>query len=251
MARNIDGLREREAPDCYALGMSANDDASWKRAAAVAALREIPDSGTIGLGTGSTTRFFLEALAEQVRLGRRYVGVPTSEGTRVLATELGIPLLDEVGPWEIDVTVDGADEVSDALDLLKGGGGAHTREKIVALASKKRVIVVDETKLSPRLGERREVPVEVLPFGHAQTSKALEAFGRATLRAVRGAPFRTDGGNFVVDVATGPIADPGALDARLHLVAGVVETGLFVGRADLVIVGAKSGVSVRSRAARS
>src|SRR3954467_11233313 len=140
-----------------------------KRKAALAALAELPDGGVIGIGTGSTARLFIAALGELVAGGRRYACVPTSEASRVQARDLGIPLLSDDGPWDIAVTVDGADEVSDALDLIKGGGGAHTREKIVSFSSRRNVIIVDASKLSTRLGERWAVPVEVLPFAHLAT----------------------------------------------------------------------------------
>src|SRR5262249_36670867 len=125
-----------------------------KRTAARAALKELPESGIVGLGSGSTSRLFVEELAPLVRSGRRLVGVPTSESTRTLAASLGIPLLADEGPWAIDVNVDGADEVSDALDLIKGGGGAHAREKIVNYAAARNVVIVDGSKLSSRLGEK-------------------------------------------------------------------------------------------------
>jgi ribose 5-phosphate isomerase A len=215
--------------------MSASADAA-KLAAARAALAELPPSGTIGLGTGSTTRLFIDALGELVAQGRRYVGVPTSEASRAQAAALGIPLLPDDGPWDIDVTVDGADEVSPALDLIKGGGGAHTREKIVNAASRRNVIIVDESKLAPALGTRWSVPIEVLAFAHAETARHLAAFGTPALRAQR-----TDAGNAIYDLACGPIADPAALDAALHMIPGVVETGLFVRRADVVLVARANG----------
>ena len=211
-----------------------------KLAAARAALAELPEGGVIGLGTGSTTRLFIDALGELVAQGRRYVGVPTSEASRTQASKLGIPLLDDTVPWDILVTVDGADEVSPALDLIKGGGGAHTREKIVNQASRKNVIIVDESKLSPQLGTRWAVPVEVLQFAHAATAAQLAKLGTPKLRAQR-----TDAGNLIVDLAVGPIADPGALDRALHAIPGVVETGLFVRRADLVIVAKANGEIAR------
>jgi ribose 5-phosphate isomerase A len=217
--------------------------AAAKRAAALAALAELPPSGTIGLGTGSTTRLFIDALGDLVAQGRRYTGVPTSEASRTQAAALGIPLLSDDGPWDIDVTVDGADEVSPALDLIKGGGGAHTREKIVNAASRRNVIIVDESKLSPHLGTRWSVPIEVLTFAHAQTAHHLAAYGTPTLRAQR-----TDSGNVIYDLACGPIADPAALDAALHMIPGVVETGLFVRRADVVLVARASGVDRLVRA---
>ncbi len=221
------------------------DDA--KRAAARAALDELPHEGTIGLGTGSTTRFFIDELGALVRQGRRYVGVPTSEASRRQASALSIPLLDDEGPWAIDVTVDGADEVDDALDLIKGGGGAQTREKIVNYSSARNVIIVDETKLSKRLGEKWPIPIEVLPFAHLATKHHLARHGQPVRRERDGAPVRTDAGSFIYDLRVEPIADPGALDAVLRAIPGVVETGLFVGRADVVIVAAAGGVRKLSR----
>ena len=212
------------------------DDA--KRNAARAALGEVPDrEGTIvGLGSGSTSRLFVEELGVRVRAGLRIVGVPTSESTRTLAASLNIPMLDDEGPWAIDVNVDGADEVSEDLDLIKGGGAAHTREKIVNFASKRNVIIVDSSKLSRRLGERWPVPIEVLPFAQGTTRAHLSRLGTPVLRSRDGTVVRTDAGNLIYDLATGPIEDPGALDRRLRAIPGVVETGLFVGRADVVLV---------------
>jgi ribose 5-phosphate isomerase A len=213
-----------------------------KRRAALAALAEIPDGGTIGLGSGSTAMLFVEALGERVRAGLRVVGVPTSEATRSLAAAQGIPLLGDDGPWAIDVNVDGADEVSAGLDLIKGGGGAHAREKIVNYASRKNVIIVDGSKMSERLGERWPVPVEVLPFAFRTTGEHLRSLGEPKLRLRDGVPFRTDAGNFILDLTAGPIADPAALDQALHGIPGVVETGLFIARADVVLVAADAGV---------
>ncbi len=214
-----------------------NDIAAEKRAAADAALAELPARGVIGLGTGSTAAFFLEALALRVRSGASYVGVPTSKASRALAERLGIPLLDDVGPWSIDVTVDGADEVSDALDVIKGGGGAHTREKIVNAASRKNVIIVDATKRSRLLGERRAIPLEVLRFGLGSTLQRLATRGTPQVRtSADGTPVLTDAGNVLVDLVTGPLLDPRPLDAALRAVPGVVETGLFISRADVLIV---------------
>ena len=207
-----------------------------KRAAARAAIAELPESGTIGLGTGSTTRFFIDAVGELVAAGRHLVGVPTSEASRRQAAALGIPLLADDGPWDIDVTVDGADEVSDALDLIKGGGGAQTREKIINFSSKRNVIIVDESKLSARLGERWAIPIEVIEFGHLATARQLEKHGAPKRRERDGVAVRTDAGNFIYDLRTPPIDDPRALDVVLRAIPGIVETGLFVGRADVVLV---------------
>lgn len=207
-----------------------------KRAAALAAVDELPDEGVIGLGTGSTVRWFVEAVAARVQQGHRHVAVPTSNATRELARALGIPLADDEGPWDVLVDVDGADEVDPARNLIKGGGGALLREKIVNRAARRNVIIVDESKLVPALG-RGAVPIEVLPFGHRHTARALEAFGAPTLRA-----GRTDNGNVVYDLRTPPLDDPGALERALAAIPGVVESGLFVQRADLVLVAGAAGV---------
>ena len=222
-------------------------DDQAKRRAAHAALELLPESGVIGLGTGSTTRFFIEAVGELVQAGRRLTGVPTSQQSRALAIECGIPLLSDSGPWSIEVCVDGADEVSDTLDLIKGGGAAHTREKIVNFASKKNVIIVDESKLSARLGEKRAIPIEVLVFAHLTTARVLESFGTPTLRKKDGATVITDSGNYIYDLTVPPMAEPQAVDRALRQVPGVVETGLFCGRADWVIVAKAAGIQKLSR----
>jgi len=206
------------------------------------ALKMLPDSGVIGLGSGSTAQLFIDGVAEAVRGGKRLVGVPTSEQSRAQAQRLGIPLLDDDGPWNIDLCVDGADEVSADLDLIKGGGACHLREKIVNQSARVNVIVVQESKLSQRLGEKWAVPVEIMPFGHASTARHLERFGTVVNRERDGQPLKTDTGNYVYDVRTGPIEDPRLLDAALHTIPGVVETGLFVGRAQVVIVAGTEGV---------
>jgi ribose 5-phosphate isomerase A len=220
-----------------------------KRLAALAALGELPEEGIIGLGTGSTAKFFVEAVAELVRGGRRLVGVCTSTATRALAAERGIPLLDDAGPWKIEVTVDGADEVADNLDVSKGAGGALTREKIVAFASRRLVVICDATKRVRRIGEARPLSLEILTFGHRSTIDHLARFGRPVLRAKDGAPVMTDGGNLLVDLAIEPASDPGALDRSLRSIPGVVETGLFVGLADLVLVAGASGTERLTRQA--
>ena len=227
----------------YAARME-QDDA--KRAAARAALDELPEHGIIGLGSGSTVKLFVEEVAALVRAGRRLVGVPTSEATRAQASSLGIELLSDDGPWTIAVTVDGADEVDPSLDLIKGGGAAHLREKIVNYASARNVIIVDDSKLSKRLGEKWPVPIEVIPFAHLATARLLERFGRPALRTRGGVGLphavRTDAGNLVYDLHCGPIADVAALQSELHGCPGVVEVGLFVRRADVVIVADTKGV---------
>ena len=213
-----------------------SDDA--KNRAAHAALGELPEDGIVGLGTGSTVKFFVDALADVVRGGRRITGVCTSEATRRHAAELGIPLLEDVGPWAIDVTVDGADEVADDRTLSKGAGGALTREKIVAYASKRLVIICDASKRVTRIGEKRPVALEVLEFGHRQTIDRLGAFGVPVLRE----RARTDAGNLLVDLKIEPLADPEELDRELRSIPGIVETGLFLRRAPVVYVAGEGGV---------
>jgi ribose 5-phosphate isomerase A len=220
-----------------------------KLEAARAALAELPETGVVGLGTGSTAKLFIDEVGALVKAGRKLRGVPTSEASRRQAEALGIPLLPNDGPWAIDVTVDGADEVSDALDLVKGGGAAHTREKIVNFASARNVIIVDGSKLSPKLGEKWAIPVEVLSFAHPMTASHLAKLGTPVLRTKDGAVVRTDSGNVIYDVRVAPLASPGELDLALHAIPGVVETGLFVGRCDLVIVASPEGVR-RLRPAR-
>jgi ribose 5-phosphate isomerase A len=213
-----------------------------KALAARMALEELPLHGVIGLGSGSTAKLFIAEVGALVREGRLFQGVPTSEGSRRDAERAGIPLLDDSGPWDIAVTVDGADEVDARLNLIKGGGAAHTREKIVNLSSRKNVIIVDESKLSERLGQKWPIPVEVLLFGHLATARHLLDVGRPVRRMRDDKPVLTDTGNAIYDVHVDPLADPAAVDRALRDVPGVVETGLFVGRADLVIVAGATGV---------
>lgn len=215
-----------------------------KRSAARAAIAELRGD-VVGLGSGSTARLFVEELARHLRASGTIDcvrGVPSSESTRALAASLGIPLLADEGPWKIDVNVDGADEVGATLDIIKGGGGAHAREKIVNFAAKKNVIIVDSSKMSSRLGERFPVPLEVTPFGHATTAKHLSQYGAPRLRVHDGKAVRTDGGNLLYDLVVAPIANAAELDTALRAVPGVVETGLFVGRADVVLVAGADGV---------
>jgi ribose 5-phosphate isomerase A len=218
------------------------DPDAAKRAAAHAALAYLPESGVIGLGTGSTARHFISAVAALIEQGRKLCGVATSEQSRRQATELGIPLLSDDGPFAIDLTVDGADEVSPELNLIKGGGGCHTREKIVNRASKQNLIVVDESKLVAKLGTLYPVPVEVLQFGHRETCRELETWGSVTLRRHNERPFLTDSGNLIYDLRVEPSDDPVTLDQALRQLPGVIETGLFLGAVDRVIVAGEKGV---------
>jgi ribose 5-phosphate isomerase A len=213
-----------------------------KLEAARAALAELPEAGIVGLGTGSTAKLFIDEVGLLVKAGRKLRGVPTSEASRRQAEALGIPLLSDDGPWAIDVTVDGADEVSEALDLVKGGGAAHLREKIVNYASARNVIIVDQSKLSQKLGEKWAVPIEVIPFAHPMTASHLAKHGAPKLRTKDGSVVRTDAGNVIYDLKITPQAAPGDLDRALRDIPGVVETGLFIGRCDLLIVASADGV---------
>jgi ribose 5-phosphate isomerase A len=218
-------------------------DADAKRRAAREALSLLPERGVVGLGSGSTASLFIEGLAELVRAGRDLVGVATSEASRRQAESLGIRVLADAGPWDVDVCVDGADEISEDLDVIKGGGGCHTREKLVNQAARRNVIVADASKLSTRLGEKWPVPVEVLPFGAASVERWLGRFGKVVRRERGGQPFVTDAGNLILDLHAGVIAHPAVLERELDRIPGVVETGLFIGRADVVLVAGPGGVT--------
>jgi ribose 5-phosphate isomerase A len=232
------------------------DIESQKRAAAARALQFVEPGMRLGLGTGSTARHFVELLAERVRAGLRIVAVPTSESTRRDAERLGLPLtsLDETPA--LDLTVDGADEIAPDLSLIKGGGGALLREKIVASASSHMIVIADESKWVAMLG-RFPLPIEVVPFGLAATRAAVEAAaaaagcpGPAMLRQTKdGLPFVTDCGHWILDAALGRIADPGALANRLGGIAGVVEHGLFIGLAQTAILANAVGVRIVGRPA--
>ena len=217
-----------------------------KRQAAEAAI-DLVDSGMIiGLGTGSTSAHFLQLLGERIRAGRlRDVrGVPTSEGAAAQARQHGIALTTLEADPELVLTVDGADEVDPQLNVIKGGGNALLREKIVAQASRRLVIIVDATKLSNRLGEVWPVPVEVIPFGWKTQSSFLEILGAdVELRLDRsGDPLRTDQGNYILHCRFGPIDDPDLLAQTLNGRAGIVEHGLFLGMADEVIAAGLNGI---------
>lgn len=218
----------------------------YKRQAGEYAATLIESGMVVGLGVGSTAIHALRRLAELLAAGtlRKIVAVPCSVGVEIEARLLGIPLTTLDDQPEIDLTIDGADEVSPTGDLIKGGGGALLREKIVAQASRREVIVIDENKLSPALGTRCVVPMEVLSFGWHANLRYLEKLGaKVTLRrADQGAIFYTDQGGVILDGNFGPIADPSALAARLAERAGIVEHGLFVGLATDLIIAGPSGV---------
>ncbi|MGD1024396.1 MAG: ribose-5-phosphate isomerase RpiA [Candidatus Sulfotelmatobacter sp.] len=208
-----------------------------KEAAARASLRFVKDGQVVGLGTGTTAARFIQLLGEQVKNGLRIRGIPTSDRSREQAASLGIPLttLDEC--QQIDVDVDGADEFDPELRLIKGGGGALLREKIVASASKQVVIVADATKRVPVLG-RFPLPVEVIKFAQALVTKKIEALGAAVelRRDASGKPFVTDENNHILDCRFGQIRDADGLARKLSDMPGVVEHGLFIGMASVVLV---------------
>jgi ribose 5-phosphate isomerase A len=225
-----------------------------KRQAAARALEDVHDGMKLGLGTGSTAKHFVELLGERVRAGLRVVGVPTSEATRADAERCGIALttLDEVD--RLDLTVDGADECDPALNLIKGAGGALLREKIVAAASDRMIVIADESKWVDPLGHF-PLPVEVIPFGMAATRYALtKAFAEAGVagdmavrKAKNGHVFVTDGGHWIVDARLGRIADPPHLAGLLSAIPGVVEHGLFIGLADIAVLAGANGIRVVER----
>ena len=216
-----------------------------KRAAAEAAVELVQDGMVVGLGTGSTAEFAVEALAKRHREGLGFLGIPTSEQVAALAAAAGLPLTSFREHQRVDLTIDGADEVEHGtLSLIKGRGGALLREKIVAAASRRLAIVVDRTKLVDRLGTSAPVPVEVIAFGLEATRATLEVLGAsAQLRlSPSGEPFATDGGNRILDCSFGPIPYPARLEERFGRVVGVVESGLFIGRAGPVFVADATGV---------
>jgi len=234
--------------------MTSIDPTTLKRAAAARALDFVEDGMKLGLGTGSTADLFLELLAERINGGLKVTGTPTSERTATKSRQLNIPLaeLDVLG--ELDLCVDGADEADSDLALIKGGGGALLREKIVAACAKRMVVIADESKLVKRLGAF-PVPVEVIPFGHATTKmrivKAAAALGYRNLdlklRMKDGAPYRTDNGNVIYDCPFAAIDNVPALAAALSPLTGVVEHGLFVNMASVLILAGANGVRVLTR----
>ncbi len=226
---------------------------AYKKAAAEAAVALVQPDTVVGLGTGSTAAFAVSALAQRYHQGLRFVGIPTSDGTAQQAITAGIPLTTFAEHSVIDLTIDGADEVDPgSLNLIKGLGGALLREKIVAAASRRLVIIVDETKQVTQLGIRTPVPVEVVPFGLEATFTRLAALGASVQMrlAPSGGPFVTDGGNRLIDCNFGAILDPAGLEQRIKRVVGVVECGLFIGRTDLVFVAGAAGVQCLDAAAQ-
>lgn len=222
---------------------------SLKRRAAEAALAFVEDGMRLGLGSGSTAEHFVRLLGERVAGGLKVVGVPTSGRTEALAKQVGVPLSSLDGLSELDLDIDGADEVGPSLVLIKGGGGALLREKIVAHASQRMIVIADASKRVAALGAF-PLPIEVVAFGLTATQRAIEKSagalgltGQIKRRIRDGVPFVTDSGNHVLDASFGRIPDPEALANRLASIPGVVEHGLFLGLADLALVASPEGVA--------
>jgi ribose 5-phosphate isomerase A len=233
--------------------MDQSEQNQWKQAAAEAAAGLIRDGMVVGLGSGSTAAFFVAALARRITLeGLRVSGLATSRETAEQARGLGIPLTSFSEQAQIDIVVDGADEIeTGTLDLIKGRGGALLREKIVAAASRRMAVIADETKLVGRLGSIVSVPVEVVQFGWQATERRLgQLGGNPSLRLGRDSqPYVTDGGNFIVDCAFGAMENPKEVAHHLDHVVGAVEHGLFLGFAWQVFVGGRDGVKILERRA--
>lgn len=234
--------------------MAIQNADTLKRAAAMRAADLVQSGMKLGLGTGSTAEMFLEILADRMRGGLKITGMPTSKRTEDKARGLGIPLddLDKLAP--LDLTVDGADEADNDLNLIKGGGGALLREKIVAASSKRMAVIADESKLVSRLG-KFPLPVEVIAFGHTTTARRISDAAQKlgyknltpNLRLKDGAPYRTDSGNYIYDCPFGAITDVPKLAAAISQVTGVVEHGLFVGLATELILAGPKGVKLIER----
>jgi ribose 5-phosphate isomerase A len=229
--------------------MQSVDRDHLKQAAARRAVEFVESGMILGLGTGSTAGFVIEELAARIAQGLRVTAIPTSEHTAELARRLGITLATFGEYRHLDLAIDGADEVErSTLHLIKGHGGALLREKIVAAASDRFVVVVDDEKLVDRLGERFAVPVEVVQFGWQATAAALERLGaEPELRQTDGRAFVTDGGNFILDCRFRAIDDAREMECRLNMTVGVVENGLFIGRTSTVIVASDAGVEILPR----
>jgi len=224
--------------------------ADWKeeakKNAALEAVRHVKDGYIVGLGSGSTAAYAIQEIGRLIRQkGWKILGVPTSHQAFLLAVKCGISITTLNEHPRLDLTIDGVDQVDPDLNMIKGVGGALTREKIVALASRQNIIVTDETKLTKKLGTDQPVPVEVLPFATALVESRIKKMrGKPVLREGKDkmGPIMTDNGNFILDADFGPIDDPDKLNAELKLIPGVVETGFFIGIANIVYVGTPSHV---------
>lgn len=214
-----------------------------KQAAAEASLRFVKEGQIVGLGTGSTAAFAVELIGERVKAGLKIKGIPTSDRTQELAESLGIPLTTLEENPQLDITIDGADEFDPGLHLIKGGGGALLREKIIASASRQMVVIADSSKQVPVLGAF-PLPVEVVPFGEAVVVRKIQALGATVKRRIAhdGGPYKTDQGNYILDCSFGQIPDPPALARQLDSMTGVMDHGLFINLATVVLVGKAGGV---------
>ncbi|MFC3039573.1 ribose-5-phosphate isomerase RpiA [Virgibacillus xinjiangensis] len=225
-----------------------NEADQMKKLVGEAAVENVEDGMKVGLGSGSTVYWMVKKLGERVKEGLDVEGVPTSNTTAEWAREFGVPLTDFSKVQELDLTIDGADEVDEQLHLIKGGGGALFREKVVAAAAKELVIIVDGSKLVSQLG-KFALPVEVLPFGWEVTAKHIAALGCSPqLRTAGEETYVTDNGNYILDCPFGQIKDPATLHNDLKDIVGVIETGLFIGMADKIVVGKQDKVEVISKA---
>lgn len=225
-----------------------NKSEKLKKEAAEKAVEEINSGMVVGLGTGSTVFYALQKIAELLKSGEltNIVGIPSSKQTEKIAKELEIPLATFEEHQIIDVTIDGADEVDKYFNLIKGGGGALLREKILAQASKRLIIIVDESKLSPKLGDRWAVPIEVIKFSYRLEEEFIKTIpGKPILRTFdNGEPVITDEGNYIIDANFGRLQNPFALAEKLENRAGIVEHGLFLHLTNKVIVAGKDGIKV-------
>lgn len=229
---------------------------SWrdaaKRKAAVEAVKHVEDGFILGLGSGSTVAFAITEIGRRIReKNLRVLGVPTSYQSFLLAVECGIPITTLNEHPHLDLDIDGADQIDRELNLIKGMGGALTREKIVATAAKSFIVVADETKLTEKLGKGQPLPIEVLPFAEPIVSaRVKEIGGKPVLREKKdkSGPYITDNGNFILDVDFGPIDDPEDMENKLKSIPGVIETGLFIGMAQIAYVGTEKNIKTMRRA---
>lgn len=231
------------------MAVSESARVAAQRATGEHAATFVEDGMIVGLGTGSTAAFAIAAIAARVRSGLRIRAIPTSKASAAQARAGGISLTTLITHPAIDVTIDGADEVDPAMNVIKGRGGALLREKIVASATRRQVIIVDETKLVRRLGERMPLPVEIVPFGWKHTAGALASLGLVpTLRRAGTGPFRTDNGNYIVDCGLPSTFTLHDLAAAIKATVGVVEHGFFLGLTHTVVIGTPAGIEVRGQA---
>ncbi|HLX57920.1 MAG TPA: ribose-5-phosphate isomerase RpiA [Ktedonobacteraceae bacterium] len=228
-----------------------SDSITAKQMAGAEAVKYIENGMVIGIGSGTTSACMIQALAQRLSEGLTIMGaVPTSQATAQLASSLGIPLTNLDAHPQLDLAIDGADEIDSRLRLIKGGGGALLREKIVATSSHRFIIIADTTKLVPQLGYAAPVPVETIPFAMTPVRRRLEALGaEVRLRQRDGQIFRTDNGNIILDCFfANHIADPETLDTNIHAIVGVVETGLFLNMAERAIIGSAGGLQILPKA---